>query len=199
MAIIYYSRLSPYAAKVRMAAVHVAYPARSEAVDTIAPPPAFLDANPLGKVPVLVTEDGNAIHDSRVIMQFLDRWAGGLLYPAYPAERLVAMRYEALCDGVCDCMQAIMSERRFKPEERHHQPWIDRQWEKVLRGLAELERDMPPEPPDARGFALRAMLGYLSIRFEGEWEDTCPALAAWLEVFDRQFPAEAAVAPSHNG
>jgi glutathione S-transferase len=199
MATIYYSKLSPYAAKVRMAAVHVGYPARSQPVDTLAPPAEFLDSNPLGKVPVLVPEDGAALHDSRVIMQFLDRWAGGGLYPAYPRERMVAMQYESLCDGVCDCLQAIMSERRHKPEERQHQPWVDRQWDKVLRTLPVLERDLPPEPLDVRGLALRATLGYMAIRFEGEWEPSHPVLAAWAKSFDGAHPGVAGVAPSMTG
>ncbi len=199
MAIVYYSKLSPYAAKVRMAAVHVGYPARAQPVDTQEPPAEFLRANPLGKVPVLVGDDGPPLHDSRVIMQFLDNWSGGGIYPAYPRERLVALQYESLCDGVCDCLQAIMTERRQKPEERRHAPFIDRQWEKVLRALPALQLDLPPEPLDVRGLALRAMLGYLGIRFEGLWEAAHPALLAWREGFDRDHPALAAVAPSMTG
>ena len=199
MAIIYYSKLSPYAAKVRMAAVHVGYPVRFQAVDTLQPPAEFLRANALGKVPVLVTEDGKSIHDSRVIMQFLDSWSGGGLYPAYPRERLVALQYEALCDGVCDCLQVIMAERRHKPEDRQHEPFIERQWQKVVRTLPLLDADLPPEQLDARGLALRALLGYLGIRFEGQWETEHPGLKAWATAFDRDHPEPAAVAPSITG
>lgn len=195
MSALYYSKLSPYAAKARMAVALVGYPAAAQAVDTWNPPAGFLDANPLGKVPVLITQDGTPVYDSRVILAFLDDWSGGRLYPAdRPTARRV-MQYESLCDGVCDCLQAIMSERRFRPEDKLHQPWIDRQWEKVVRGLVVLEAERPEGPVDAGALALRGMLGYLSIRFEGLWEAGRPRLKAWMTDFDARNPDLAACAP----
>jgi glutathione S-transferase len=195
MSALYYSKLSPYAAKARMAVAHVGYPAPSEPVDTLNPPEGFLAANPLGKVPVLVTPEGRAIHDSRVILAFLDAWSGGRLYPADAPAKQRVMQYESLCDGICDCLQAIMSERRYRPEEKLHQPWIDRQWEKVQRGLAALEADLPGNDVDAAALALRGMLGYLSIRFEGLWESARPCLKAWMQQFDATNPTLADHAP----
>ncbi|MGE3306137.1 MAG: glutathione S-transferase N-terminal domain-containing protein, partial [Rhizobiaceae bacterium] len=67
---------SPYSAKVRMAATHAGIAFTAEAVDTNALPPVLIDNNPLGKIPVWITDDGEAIHDSRVITQHLNRVSG---------------------------------------------------------------------------------------------------------------------------
>lgn len=197
MAEILYSRLSPYAAKARMAVLHVGFPATPRAVDAMEPTAAFLDENPLGKLPVLLLDDGRAIHDSRVIMRFLDNWSGGRLYPADAEAMIDVARRESLIDGVCDCLQAIMFEKRYRPQEKIHQGWIDRQWGKATRTLAWLEAEIGDEPMevDAGALALRGMLGYLSIRFEGEWERNCPRLAAWPGRFDEAHPALAVAAP----
>ena len=101
-----YSPASPYSAKVRMAAVHTGYALESETVDTNADPEKLLKANPLGKIPCLVTDEGDGIHDSRVIMQYIGRETGNTLYPRNAAKRLEAERLEAIADGICDCLLA---------------------------------------------------------------------------------------------
>jgi len=194
---ILFSKASPYAAKARMAAVFAGYAFESVQTDTWTPDEAFLRSNPLGKVPVLVTDDGQSICDSRVIVLFLDRLSGGKLFPADPVARLAAEQLEALADGISDCLQAIMSERRFRPDDKKHAPWTDWQWSKVERALDRLESD----PPDlgkglhAGHIALRAMFGYLGVRFEGQWEATRPRLVDWLDRFDRDYPHFAEVLP----
>lgn len=201
MAEILYSRLSPYAAKARMAVLYVGFPATPRAVDAIEPTAAFLDANPLGKLPVLLLDDGRAIHDSRVIMRFLDHWSGGRLYPADAGAMIEVARRESLIDGVCDCLQAIMFEKRYRPEDKVHPGWIERQWSKATRALACLEAEIGDEPidVDAGALALRGMLGYLSIRFEGEWEERFSRLAGWSGRFDDAHPPLAVAAPSLQG
>lgn len=197
MAEILYSKLSPYAAKARMAALHVGFPARPRAVDAIEPAADFLDANPLGKLPVLLLDDGRAIHDSRVIMRFLDLWSGGRLYPGDAETQVAIAMRESLCDGVSDSLQAIMFEKRYRPAEKMHVDWIERQWAKATRALGQLEATVGDGQmePDAGTLALRAMLGYLSIRFEGQWEGSCPGLVSWVVRFDRAYPDLATVAP----
>ena len=93
-----------------------------------------------------MTDDGEPIFDSRGITQYLNRQSGGKLFPRNAAKRLEAERLEALADGICDCLLAIVYERRFRPEEKVHQPWIDRQWAKAARGL-DLLNASPPKLP----------------------------------------------------
>ena len=186
---ILYAPASPYSAKVRMAATHAQLPFEAEIVDTNANPPELIGQNPLGKIPVLITE-GGSIFDSRAITQHLNRLSGNALFPRNAAKRLEAERLEALADGICDCLLTHVYERRFRPEEKVHQPWLDRQWEKVARGLDHLTAETPrlPKKPTAGHIAMRAMLGYLDLRFAGQWERGRSKLKRWAARFDEKFP-----------
>lgn len=192
-----YSKASPYGAKARMAVRLVGYPADSVQTDTWNPDDAFLRSNPLGKIPVLVTAEGRSIHDSRVITRYLDRLHPGSLFPEEPDDRLAAEELESLADGICDCLQAIMSERRFRPEDKMHAPWTDRQWSKVERALDSLEACPPSfdRGLHAGHLALRSMFGYLHVRFQGQWETGREGLVAWVEHFDVRFPHLAELLP----
>ncbi|MEX0408451.1 glutathione S-transferase family protein [Aquibium sp. LZ166] len=187
---ILFSNASPYSAKVRMAAVHAKIPFESVAVDTNAEPAMLMDANPLGKIPVLMTEDGAAIFDSRAITQQLNRMSGNLLFPRNALKRAEAERLEALADGIADCLLAHVYERRFRPEEKIHQPWLDKQWAKVTRALDHLNANAPrlSKKINAGHIALRAVLGYLSLRFGEEWQRGRAKLKRWMKRFDETFP-----------
>lgn len=185
-----YSPASPYSAKCRMAARHLGIKVDEVKTDTNAEPAELVDNNPLGKIPVLIRDGEPPIYDSVAIMHFLDRESGGKLYPKKDEKRTEAEVLEALCDGITDCLLAIMYERRFRPAEIVHQPWIDKQWSKVVRGLDYLENNLPKTDKKLNGghFALAALIGYLDLRFAGQWADGRPKLAAWPETFSRLFP-----------
>jgi glutathione S-transferase len=188
-----YSPASPYSAKVRMAARHLDIDVTSVRVDTNAEPATLMDNNPLGKIPVLLLDEGGSVYDSVTIMHYLDRLSGGKLYPKKNGKRTEAEILEALCDGIMDCLLAIVYERRFRPEDKIHQPWIDKQWSKVVRGLDHLNANLPKTGKKLHGghFALAAMIGYLDLRFAGEWAEGRDALAAWPETFGKLFDAYA--------
>jgi glutathione S-transferase len=138
---ILYSPASPYSAKVRMAAAHAGIALEAIKIDTSADP-AELQANPLGKIPVLITEDGLSIYDSRAITQYINR-IGGNLFPRNAEKRTAAEMLEALADGICDCLLAHVYERRSRPEEKVHEPWLEKQWSKVARALDHLNAQPP--------------------------------------------------------
>ena len=188
---ILYSPASPYSAKVRMAARHLGIAVEEVKTDTNAAPAELLDSNPLGKIPVLIRDGESPIYDSVAIMHFLDRLSEGKLYPKKDEKRTEAEVLEALCDGVMDCLLAIVYERRSREEEKVHQPWIDKQWTKVVRALDHLENNLPKTEKKLHGghFALAAMIGYLDLRFQGQWADGRPQLAAWLNSFAKLFAA----------
>lgn len=185
-----YSSASPYSAKVRLAARYAGIALEAEKVVTADSPAVLIDANPLGKIPTLILDDGRSVYDSVAINRHLDRLSGGKLYPKDPEAGLAADVLEALGDGLADCLLAIQYEHRNWPPEAVYQGWIDKQWTKAARALNALEARPPAfgETLTAGDFALAAALGYLSIRFAGKWEAEHPKLVGWLTELEKRFP-----------
>jgi len=185
-----YSPASPYSAKVRMAAAYAGIALDAVTTDTNAEPADLLGANPLGKIPVIVLDDGTAVYDSRVITQYLNRLSGNRLFPRNADKRLAAENLEALADGICDCLLAHVYERRSRPDDKVHQPWLDKQWSKALRGLDRLNAEPPklPKKITTGQIAVRALVGYLDLRFAGKWEKGHGRLKRWAARFDEKFP-----------
>ena len=128
------------------------------------------DANPLGKVPVLVLEDDSTLFDSRVIVEFLDGVSPlSRLIPSNNREKIEVKRWEALADGVVDAAVAVVMETR-RPVKQKSEPTIKRQMEKIERGLAVMSRDLDDKPwCTGNAFTLADIacgvaLGYLDFR-----------------------------------
>ena len=183
------SSTSPFSSKVRMAARHLGIKLEEIHVDTNAGPALLVDNNPLGKIPTLLTDDGDAIFDSRAIMHYFDR-REGRLYPSKKGKRTEVEVLEALCDGTQECLLSIVYERRLREPEKQHQPWIDRQWTKASRALTHLDAEPPKigKRLHAGHFALAALVGYLQLRFEGQWEADHAGLIEWSRKFEKHFP-----------
>jgi glutathione S-transferase len=151
--------------------------------------------NPLGKIPVLIAEDGIAYYDSRVILDYLDhRAGGGKIVPRDADGRLGALRLQALCDGILDASILTVYESRWRKPETHDQKWLDYQAGKVTRGFAALEAAPPAfeAMPNVGQIALACVLGYRDLRFAGQWRSDHPRLVAWLDTFAARVPAFAA-------
>jgi len=193
-----YSPSSPYSAKVRMAAAYAGIVLDPVVVNTGAEPAELLANNPLGKIPVLVTDDGASIYDSRAITQYLNRVSGNALFPRNADKRTEAEGLEALADGIADCALAHVYERRMRPEASVHQPWLDLQWRKVTRGLDHLNANVPKlgKKVSVGHIALRATLGYLDLRFAGQWDKGRGKLTRWVKRFDEKFPELKSLLPA---
>ncbi|MEM7303095.1 MAG: glutathione S-transferase [Pseudomonadota bacterium] len=193
-----YSGASPFVAKVRMAARFAGVDVEAVSVDAVSEDPVLIAANPLAKIPCLVTDEGIGVYDSRAIMRYLDRASGGKLFPSDPQVCGAAEILEATCDGISDCAVAYMYEMRFRPEEKWHQPWLDRQWGKVSRALDHLEAspDLTDQPMNAGTIALAACLGYLDLRFAGKWEAGHDRLRQWQTDFANNWPDYHELKPS---
>ncbi|NLS19262.1 glutathione S-transferase [Rhizobium sp. P40RR-XXII] len=189
------SSTSPFSSKVRMAARHLGIKLEEIHVDTNAGPTLLIDNNPLGKIPTLLTDEG-AIFDSRAIMHYFDRREGGL-YPSKKGKRTEIEVLEAMIDGTNECLLSIVYERRLREPEKQHQPWIDRQWTKVSRALTHLDAEPPKigKKLHAGHFALAALVGYLQLRFEGQWEADHAGLIDWAHKFEKHFPDFPAMKP----
>ncbi len=184
---------SPFARKVRIAASLLGLSSKIElqAVDLEDPADSVRVQNPLGKIPVLVAEDGNAYYDSPVIVEYLDHVAGGgKIVPKDANARFAALRLQALGDGILDSCLLLVYEGRFRPADMKVQSWVDRQNDKVARGLKALEAAPPAitAVPDVGQITLACVLGYLDLRFEGKWRKDYPKLVAWHDAFAAKFP-----------
>lgn len=193
-----YASASPYSAKVRMAAVYAGIAIEDVPVQTSDRPAELIGANPLGKIPTLLLDDGRSIFDSRAITQYLNRESKNALFPRNPDKRTEAEVLEALADGICDCALSMVYERRARPQEMVFQPWLDAQWIKISASLDLLNANPPklPKKITVGQIALRACLGYLSLRFAGKWEKGHGRLTRWVSRFDEKFPELKAYAPS---
>ena len=178
---------SPYVRKVRvvMAEKKLDYQFIQEGVwsaDT-----SIAASNPLGKVPCLVMEGGEAVFDSRVIVEYLDTLSPvGKLIPSSGRERAEVRTWEALADGVMDAAILARLEATWagRSEEQRCQAWIDRQMAKVDASLVAMARGLGDKPfcsgihLSLSDLAVGCALGYLSFRFpQLEWRTTHPNLA----------------------
>ncbi len=191
---------SPFARKVRIGAALVGFDDRFtlENTDVRAPDPAFFDENPVGKLPVLVLEDGGSLYDSRVILEYFDHLAGGgRLIPTDPSERFATLKLQALADAMMEAALLQIYEVRYRPEARRHAEWVRWQDGKVSRALHALEKAPPahPERADVGRIALACALGYLDLRFDGRWRRDHPKLVRFLDAFAAAVPAFEATSP----
>jgi glutathione S-transferase len=188
---------SPFGRKVRIAASLLGLEGKIEVRETDLNDPAdsVRGQNPIGKIPVLILDEGTSYYDSRVILEYLDHLAGGgRIIPREPTARFEALRLQALCDGILDACLLLVYEGRYRPADKLVQSWVDRQADKVARGLAALEA-APPKltpVPDVGQIALACLLGYRDFRFGGTWRKDHPRLLAWHDKFAGQVPAFAA-------
>jgi len=140
--------------------------------------------NPLGRIPVLLLDDGSSLFDSRVIVEYLDNLApNNRLIPPPGRERILAKRWEALCDGICDAAVAAVMESR-RPARQQSAETIERQHKVIGFGLSECAADLGEQPwcfgtaITLADIALGTALGYLDLRFPGiDWRSPNPNLA----------------------
>ncbi len=196
-----YSPLSPYVRKVRMTMAMKGVGDRVQLVAADTNPGDNVEinsANPLGKIPCLVTDDGTAIFDSHVICEYLDSLAPTpVLFPKSGPERWKALVLGSLADGILDAALLLVYEKRFRPEDKWHAPWQSRQQAKIDRALDQLEKSPPAlgASPDYGHLTLACALGYLDFRHEGKWRAGHPKLVAWLDRFAKAVPAFEATLP----
>ncbi len=202
MMILRSSPSSPFGRKARIAASLLGFDGdvKIERADTADANDNVRVQNPLGKIPVLIAEDGIAYYDSRVILDYLDdRAGGGKIVPREPKARLAALRLQALGDGILDASILTIYEARWRKAEAREPKWLEHQAGKVTRALAALEAAPPALDgglPHVGQITLACVLGYRDFRFGGDWRRDQPRLVAWLDNFAARVPGYAATKPS---
>jgi glutathione S-transferase len=176
------SRTSPYVRKVRifMAEKKLDYQFVTE--DVWADATTISSANPLGKVPCLIMEGGEAMFDSRVIVEYLDTLSPvGRLIPTQGRERAEVKTWEALADGVMDAGVLARMEATWvhRAEGERSQAWIDRQMGKIVAALQAMGQGVADKPYcsgihlSLSDIAVGCALGWLEFRFpELDWRST---------------------------
>ena len=185
---------SPFGRKVRLAAAMLGLSERIEVVaaDTGDPVDSLRRQNPLGKIPTLIDEDGEAIFDSRVIVEYLDFARRG------GRERPLSQRFggadqgadaPGLADGIMDAAILQVYELRYRDPSLRSAKWLDYQADKVARALAAVEI-RPPEVSARHigAIALACALGYLDLRFEGCGAPSIPASSPGSNAFAAGVP-----------
>jgi glutathione S-transferase len=188
------SLTSPYVRKVRIVMAEKKLDYQHELEDVWASDKIDA-ANPLGKVPCLVLSGGEAIFDSRVIVEYLDtRSPVSHLIPEGSRERIEVRTWEALADGVIDAAILARLEASWpgRTEAQRSPAWIARQLHKVRTGVASMAAGLADKPWCAAGthltladIAVGCALGYLSFRFpQIAWRDEHPNLARLVDKLD---------------
>lgn len=183
---LFYSPTSPYARKVRIVALEKDLKDRltlvavnpQEDLEQLSP------VNPLGKVPALLLQSGEAVYDSLIICQYLDELDGQpTLLPPAGIERTRALTRHALAQGMTDAALNIVLERR-RPPYQHFPFWLERWQNAINRGLLVLEQEAKAGRLgwDLAGIATASALGYLAFRLPDlAWPAETPALQAWWQ------------------
>jgi glutathione S-transferase len=201
---LYYNAASPFARKV-VVMLHETGQLDRVALQTttltpISPSTELNEDNPAGKLPALRLADGNVIHDSRVILDYLDhQHVGNPLIPRDGSARWRRLTLASLADALLDAALLIRYELALRPEEKHWEQWLDGQQEKIERTLSYFEQEAITELSssfDIASISVAAALGYLDFRQPDlRWRSTYPRLANWyLEISQR--PSMLATQPS---
>lgn len=174
---LYYSSTSPYARKARVAIIERGLQDRVEMIlaAPLEPGSEKVIPNPLGKIPVLVLDDGGVLYDSPVICQYL------LANGAGPADDWDELRRHALADGVIDAAFSAVMERR-RPAAQQSPEWLARWEAAIVRALDAMDREVAALGPDfgLAAIAWACALGYLDFRMASlAWRERRAGLAAW--------------------
>jgi len=185
-----YSKLSPFVRKVLVAAAEKDLTSQLEIVPAAVghgkTNVELMQLNPIGKIPTLITDDGEVLYDSFVIIDYFDSlMAEPRLIPLSGAERRRVLRLNALGDGLI-IAGVLAKTESSRPQERQWPELLTAQWAKVTKCLEALETELGGDhgAPTLGHIAAGCALGWLSVRAPEEaWQERHPKLAEWFAVF----------------
>lgn len=190
---LFYQTHSPYARKVLVLAHETGLADRLEVIHHETSPTRrnkeVFDVNPLGKVPVLILEDGAVLFDSNVICEYLDALHDGTrLIPVESRSRFFSLRLQALAQGLCEAGIAVRHETDRRPEPYRYPAMRDGQIEKLMAAYDFLEREGVGVEADTHHIdigqiALGTALSWIEFRGLPAFEPGRPRLSAWYRAF----------------
>jgi len=178
------SLTSPYVRKVRIVFSEKKVDVDLELENVWAADTKIATSNPLGKVPCLILDDGEAIYDSRVIAEYADTLSPvSKLIPADSRERASVKTWEALADGIMDAGILARLERTWRPAEQQSSAWVDRQMGKIQNSLRQMSEILGENAwchsnqITLADIATGCALGWLLLRFpDVKWQTQFPNL-----------------------
>ncbi len=203
---LFYGTTSPYVRKVVVSAIELGLNDRIERDETFPwdADTQYGGVNPVGKVPALITDEGQGLYDSRVIVEYLDSLHDSRkLIPASGRERFEQLRISALADGMMDAVILLFSELTRRPPELHWQYWDDRMRGTVARSLDALEADaahFDPDRPDIAQISTAVGVGWIEFRIELlgiDFRDGHPVLSDWFDAFSKRPSMQLSMPKSH--
>ena len=173
---------SPFARKARIAILEKGIQCDIVVDNPWLPDTQVTRANPLGKVPALVLDDNRVVHDSKVIVEYLETLnSKPILIPVDPLLRIEHKQIEVIADGICDAV-VLISLEGGRPADKRSEEWIERQRNKVNAGIAQLSRDLKSGVLSSSNLGLAQIatlcaLDYIDLRYpQYEWRKTAPNL-----------------------
>ncbi len=199
---LYYSNTSPYVRKVRLCIRIKGLESQVEevlvnpfAADDNTEKRALIAANPLGKIPTLVLDDGRTLFESALICEYLDTLSeAACLIPKDNPKRLNVLRWQALCDGMTDATYNLVMERR-RPYKEQSQKAVANWSAEIIRALTHIESNIKDINQSDTGvtlahLSLASALSYLDLRLpEIHYEASCLQVSVcqnainWYEKF----------------
>jgi glutathione S-transferase len=193
--------ISPYTRKVRVVLAEKKIECEMQIVD-VAPAENPVNAhNPLGKIPTLVLDDGTALYDSRVIVEFLDSVSPiSRLIPEGTRDRVAVRRWEALADGVLDAGLLVRYES-IRDKKEQSKAWSDKQLARMKRGMEQMAKEIGAvychaERYSLADIAVACCMGWLDFRKPGgvDWRgEYAPVARHYDKMMER--PAIADTVP----
>lgn len=189
---IFFSPASPFVRKCMVIAHELGLADRIERLPSAAGPVArdqtIIPSNPLGQVPTFITDEGQALFDSRVVCEYLNDLGGGSFFPA-GKDRWQALTEQAMADGMLGAALLARYEAVLRPEALRWDAWVEGQLGKVRDGLALIEKNAAglDGRVDIGTITIGCALGYLDFRFPDlDWRASHPAAAAWYAGFSQR-------------
>jgi len=186
-----FSPASPFARKVKIAAIELGLIDRIEFVPAAVTPTKKNEeyataVSPVRKLPALILDDGSVLVDSLTIVEYLDELAGGgKLMPASGLARWQRRSEHSMLQGMLDAMLLCRYENLLRPENLRWQAWYDDQWDRAWTGFQMFEQrpETLSRPLDVTQIALTCALGYADFRFaDCGWRNHFPKLKTFYET-----------------
>lgn len=188
------SPASPFARKARIVIRETGLTSRVEEVNPGAVTPVSNNVsvntmNPLGMIPALQLDDGSTLFDSTIICEYLNKVAGGSLYPADDDSYFKSRKLESLCDGILDLSVSLRYETALRPENLRWSEYVEFSNEKIERALDQLDAECENFSPTLTIGEITAacVLGYRDFRFgDINWRSSRTKLDKWFATMQQR-------------